>query len=236
MKEEVENAPNSEYSYYSYSESESESTESESESTTSSDSYYSDEPAKPATDVLKMAYAIPPADVSKQLACGADEEDDEDNPNVKIAEVCAAKKLEGEPKSSEKTTAAKPVGKAKSKSQRPSSQALLEASAAAQAFSSAGESGSRSVSASSLPSPVGSSCSAAAAANSPPRRNRSFGGSKAPGGATAAHDASVFVLQSDKAARKWPADDGVEGRWFGRGRDPPKDHGSLRPILATQPL
>ena len=131
MKEEVENASNSEYSYYSYSESESESTESESESTTSSDSYYSDEPAKPATDVLKMAYAIPPADVSKQLACGADEEDDEDNPNVKIAEVCAAKKLEGEPKSSEKTTAAKPVGKAKSKSQRPSSQALLEASAAA---------------------------------------------------------------------------------------------------------
>ena len=54
--------------------------------------------------------------------------------NVKIAKVCDAKKLEdtacacptpekttatGEPKSSEKTTAAKPVGKAKSKSQRP---------------------------------------------------------------------------------------------------------------------
>ena len=90
MKEDVENASNSEYSYYSYSESESESTESESESTTSSDSYYSDEPAKPATDVLKMASAIPQADVSKQLACGVDEEDDEDNPNVKIAEVCAA--------------------------------------------------------------------------------------------------------------------------------------------------
>ena len=130
----IEDASNSEYSYYSYSESESESTESESESTTSSYSYYSDDPAKPATHVLKMAYAIPPADVSKQLACGADEEDDEDNPNVKIAKVCAAKKLEdtacacptpekttatGEPKSYEKTTAAKPVGKAKSKSQRP---------------------------------------------------------------------------------------------------------------------
>ena len=94
LKEEVENASNSEYSYYSYSESESESTESESESTTSSYSYYSDDPAKPATHVLKMAYAIPPADVSKQLACGADEEDDEDNPNVKIAKVCAAEKLE----------------------------------------------------------------------------------------------------------------------------------------------
>ena len=139
LKEDVENASNSEYSYDAYSESESESTESESESTTSSDSYYSDEPAKPATDVLKMAYAIPPADVSKQLACGADEEDDEDNEvkvpetPVKIAKVCAAKKLEGEPKSSEKTTAAKPVGEAKSKSQRPSSQAQGKASGAAPA-------------------------------------------------------------------------------------------------------